>query len=447
MFIILSLIGISIAFISYKSSNDLASPGLVFVIIWFVPLSLSFLELSALQYNDYTQNSLILILGVTIIMSVIFLVATLSVSNKSLSHSSSIMVASSKSIRWEKLSIVFLLSVYMATITILLYLVEFQEIGIPLINVDENLVQRFGGAIHRYGKDSKLQILLSTDYIVGGVSFIGFIFSKRYRWVYAFWTLTPILTGTLKLSKSDMFEPLVTYSIIGYYIARGTGKSNKWIFKRIFFVSLIILLIFGFLVNLRSTRVNSTEMPYSDLIAFQVKTGNETVDETLAFYYGYSSLNFVNFSRSLNSRPNYAIGLSLFRPFFTLTLQGDQIDKAITDVKPNYISRSATVGTFMRDLYFEWGGLMVFFGAICYSIFIAIIYIQARLKPNIYTLIFYAGIGFPFIWLFFQNAFSNLNVFTSPLIGMAMIYLFSLLSRKKKFGKTNKSEGEQITIA
>ena len=79
-----------------------------------------------------------------------------------------------------------------------------------------------------------------------------------------------------------------------------------------------------------------------------------------------------------------------------------------------------------------WGILMVFLGAIFYSGIIATIYLIFRRKPNIYTLFFYAGISFPFFWLFFQNAFSNLNIYTSPLFGIVFIFILSKLSRKKE---------------
>lgn len=432
MFIIIFFLGMWIAFISYKSSNDLLSPGIIFVLIWYIPLSLSFLDLSGLQEPNSSPYSTMIVLGITIIMSVIFLIATLAGSTRSIKFSSSKIVETAKNIRWDRPLILFILSIYMVIVTYLIFIVEFKQIGFPLIKIDQSVIQRLGGGFHRFGKDSKLQLLLSTDYIIGGISLIGFIFSKRYRWIYAFWALTPLITGVLKLSKSDIFEPLVTYTIIIYYIARGKEKSNPWIFKRIAFVTVLAVITFGSLVTIRLSRTNSVTPTYSRLIDFQPNIGNKTLNEAFAFYYGYSSLNFENFSRALiNSKPAYKLGLSFFRPVYTVTLQGDKIDKALSYIKPGYLSTSATVGTFMRDLYFEGGIIMVLMGAIAYSCFISFAYLLTRFKPSIYSLIFYAGIGFPFMWLFFQNAFANLNIYLSPIVGISMLYIFSRISRQK----------------
>lgn len=441
LFLFLFLFGILIAYIGYKSSNDLISPSNIFVLIWFIPLSLSFLKLSSLQKEGYQERGLFIIFIVTTVMGVILLLATISCNKYGrVGYSVSRMLKSLNSIDWDRFLIVSLLSFYMLIVLVILYLVEYRSVGIPLLGVNQEIIRKFGGGIHRIGKDSKFQILIATDYMIGAISLIGFVFSKRFRWIYLFWALVPFVTGLLKLSKSDIVEPLITYSFIMYYIARGKGRSNRWISKRLVLLVIFMIFIFGMLGDLRLQRTSTSDIQYGDLIEFKIQTGNKIIDEGLAFYYGYSSLNFVNFSRSLEITPKNKIGLSLFRPFYTLTLNSDAIDSVAGDIQKNYLTSAATVGTFMRDLYFEWGTLMVFLGAIFYSGIIATIYFIFRRKPNIYTLLLYAGISFPFFWLFFQNAFSNLNIYTSPLVGIIMIFFFSKLSRKKQMTLPNQQQ-------
>ncbi len=430
---LLILLGISLIIFIYKQSSDILSPAFILIFIWYIPFILSFFKLSSLQSDAYSSLGLIIICSVTLIMSGAFLFGILwrkqSVPIKEWSRK---LTQNIGIIDWNKTTIMLFLVLAMGLIVALTYWVEFLNIGFPLLGIDRSIISQVGGSIHRYGKDSPLQIILSLDYMIGGIAFLAFLMAKRFKIMYAACFLCPILMGILKLSNSDIINAAVTYIIIGYYVGMGRGMSIKKASFRLIVLIHVIVISFAMFCNLRLMRTLNEYAPkYSEMLGFSIDTGIDWLDEGMAFYYGYTSLSFINFDRSLQVLPVYKLGLSMFRPFYTVTLRGDEIDEAKARIFTNYISSSVSmVGTFMRDLYFEGGILLIYIGALYYTIIIALAYNMLVRKANIYYLFIYSSLAYPFIWIVFQNAFANIDIYTSPIIVIIIIKIFILISAK-----------------
>ena len=191
--------------------------------------------------------------------------------------------------------IVFILLLCTIIMTFMFYWIEIRPAGVSLFSFDQSLATELGSKINRVGKDSKLQLIISGDYLVGAVAFLGFLFSKRYQKIYAILALVPLVTGLLKMSKMDMLEPIVTYAVIGYftYWSKKNFSLSK-IFQILLVTAVVISMSFGYLVNLRNMRTfGQTTLDYSRLIGFRLNTGSSVIDEAMAFYYGYACLNLL----------------------------------------------------------------------------------------------------------------------------------------------------------
>lgn len=326
------------------------------------------------------------------------------------------------------ISIHFKLSKFSTSIILILYLVffilyiyiEFYSSGVycPLCHMLNGDIRDLGiEKIHRYGKDSKLQLFIAQLPMLS--LFIIYIYkgtkNRIKKGIYLIMILIIPLLGLIKTSKSDIIFPLLSYMMVWYYL------SNKKYLARRYIVSFgfIIILIGLYLTFLR---VNSAGGIYSTLIDYNT---DQDLTKYAPYLFGYTSASIINFFRYLNIT-DYSIfgnhiGLSFFRPIYTLLLQGNLFDEL--NLNLNYIGPGATVGTYLRVLYIEGGLSMVYIASFIYAFLISGVYFMLNKKKSFFWVLIYTILYIPWAMLFFQNLYANLNIWFSVVL---VIFIYAI---------------------
>lgn len=277
--------------------------------------------------------------------------------------------------------------------------------------------------IHRFGKDAKLQLFV-TQFSVVCLLFVPLLLSSSHSFVKFFIVIllaVPIVLGVIKTSKSDIIFPLIMYSVL-YYMLRGKSSldaNRYYLLGAVLVVSLLVFMV--------GQRVEVYGGVYSKLIGYD---DSSDVFGFSSIVYGYISASFLNFIAYLQSSEFVVVsseyfGYSFFRPLYTLTLQGDAIAAKVAAVEFPVLGPGATVATYMRSLYLEGGLALLFVGSFVYSWLIAIFYFMARRSENFFYKSCYAILYVPWIMMFFQNLFANLNFYLSIFVMAAFSYMYS----------------------
>jgi oligosaccharide repeat unit polymerase len=186
------------------------------------------------------------------------------------------------------------------------------------------------------------------------------------------------------------------------------------------------------LSTLRLWGIESTaSLTYGEVIGFRYNNLLPfLINELAATIYGYSALNFQNFSNFVGAHPDNSLhlGTSMFRPLLSFLMQGDIADSMIPSRSEwHYVSEAATVGTFLRELYMEGGALLCILGSAIYALLVNVIYVQFRRRRSVTWLFVYIVFLFPWTWLFFQNAFSVLQFYIDAFYVLAISLASALL--------------------
>jgi len=164
------------------------------------------------------------------------------------------------------------------------------------------------------------------------------------------------------------------------------------------------------------------EFRYADVLFFPL-------NEIVATIYGYTALGFQNFSNYMDyDTGTLRIGTSLFHPFFSMLMQGDLVKEMIVPHNEwHFVANAATVGTYLRDLYMEGGVFFCLLGSVIYASFINWMYVKFRRAGGGVWFFAYVIMLFPWVWIFFQNAFSILVFYTNVFYVFAIFFGAKLL--------------------
>jgi oligosaccharide repeat unit polymerase len=408
-------------YLNNRFIKDSFSPFNLLFYFWVLPFAASFMKLSELQ--DGLSTTAISIIAV----STLILVSISSIPMCLLKHSpltklhnndSTIIVGRGP----------YIIGVFFFITLLAYYWAEFRE-GIPLFKYLS--LDTLDPALHRIGKDSKLQVIAFGIHVAAIFTFyVGMKSTKTlYKFILFILSFLVLSLAILKTSKSDIFIPMLSFSAILYYHYHKQGKT----IPRFFFIVLAISI--AVLIAITSIRVSGVGVKggYSSFIQFKITEDYYSpLNEMFAIAYGYSALNFQNFSNYVDiSDSEFRIGSSLFRPLLSALMQGEfarELDVPEQDL--NVISGAANVGTYLRELYAEGGVIFCLLGTTVYSILVNGIYFKFRRTGGSYWQFVYIIFLFPWVWMFFQNVFSILSIYINSFYAFA-VYKLIVASNKK----------------
>jgi len=317
-----------------------------------------------------------------------------------------------------------------------LYLAEFSGRDIPL------LLYLLGGAsdsnLHTAGKDSKLQVLAFGIHAASIAIFYLYLNEERKvrRALYLTLSVSVIVIGILKASKSDVLIPILSYSALIYYHIRSkdissnsTPYSTRQLLHRFYIIcsALVIVILFSAITSIRLEGVGNVG-GHADLIEFRyIEEIGAFPSEVASLLYGYSSLGFQNFSNFINTHETeFRLGTSLFRPILSAAMMGEFADSMSIPVDEwNVVSGAANTGTFLTPLYIEGGAYICILGSLLYGLLVNFFYMMAFQRRHAVTWRFaYISLLFPWSWLFFTNAFSVLSIYLNVFYVILLSTLF-----------------------
>lgn len=302
-------------------------------------------------------------------------------------------------------------------------LAEFSGQGVPILEYLAAQVDQH--ALHRYGKESRLQVLGQAYVIAGMMAFFIALTAERsrVRWTFGLLAALVPMLGVLKASKVDVLFPALYYGMLAFYWYR--WKGLKLPMRRIAGGLAVLFIIFTVITTTRiSGVVSENPITYSDMIAFHPVTHIAWLDDALAIAYGYTALSFQNFSNFVAYSPESSNwGISLLRPFYSVLMRGDVPDAALQQINWYYVASAATVGTYLRDLYAEGGATFCILGTVVYALFVNLLYVRFRRVGSALSMFIYVSFAFAWTWLFFQNAFSVLGFYINAgyTIGICLV--------------------------
>jgi oligosaccharide repeat unit polymerase len=395
--------------------NDELSPFSLLFYFWIGPFILSLSKLSRLQtgMDPYAVG--------IISVSTLLLAATCLAPAMAGMRPDFLQFISAR-IRPVKVQPVGVLAFFALTL-VTFYFAEFHGRELPLLAYilgdadDSNL--------HTSGKESRLQIIAFGIHSASILMFYMAL-NERRRWLRLFYTalsLTVVVLGLAKASKSDIFIPVLAYGGLVYYHYRIKNKA----FPRLLLVvaALAVLMIVS-ITSVRLQGVGLTE-GYSGLIEFRhTDSVGPVAAEFISIIYGYTALGFQNFSNYVATHPaEFRLGTSLFRPVLSALMMGDEADIMGVPVDQwNVVSDAANTGTFLTPLYIEGGVIFCLIGALLYGLLVNFVYLSFRSKGSIAWLFAYISLLFPWTWLFFTNAFSVLSIYVNLFYIVALTAMF-----------------------
>jgi oligosaccharide repeat unit polymerase len=310
------------------------------------------------------------------------------------------------------------------------YFAEFQGRDLPLLAYMQGDAD--DSNLHTSGKDSRLQIIAFGIHSASIFMFYMALNERRrgLRVFYAALSLTVVVLGLAKASKSDIFIPVLAYGGLAYYHYR---IKNKALPKLMLVAAALALLLLVSITSVRLQGVGVTE-GYSGLIEFRhTDSVGPVAAEFISIIYGYLALGFQNFSSYVATHPaEFRLGTSLFRPVLSALMMGDEADIMGVPVDQwNVVSDAANTGTFLTPLYIEGGVIFCLIGALLYGLLVNFVYLSYRSKGSIAWLFAYISLLFPWAWLFFTNAFSVLSIY----VNLFYIAVLALMFMRESAGQ------------
>jgi hypothetical protein len=414
--------------VNKKLYNDIVSPLNILYWGWVFPFLISHFRISGFQSPPALWME-VFVVFITLIMAAIALTPALFGAERNHDNILLAFEAFYRSARFRLVLFMFF------CITLGLKVVaEFGDGVIPIIEYMNGTA--VDSTLHLVGKGSRLQVVGAGFVVAALFSWFGFLASDRRtdRVIYLLMSVTPIVFGIAKTSKSDVFEVVFYYFIAFYYWRRFSGKD--FYFGRTF----VVLAILGSgMALLSAVRLNIEEVNLATLWIDAKWPGFVIYpfDEILSILYGYTAMNFDNLYRFLASfDPEYHFGSSVFRPFFSMLMSGD-IPRQMTAGVDMHGFIETAVGTFLRDVYFEGGPGLCIFAAILYSSMINYAYSRLRRGGGSTYLVTYMFLAFPWAWLVFNNAFGTLSIYVNMFYAILLlnIGLWVVNLRERRAGK------------
>jgi oligosaccharide repeat unit polymerase len=419
--------------------RDPLSPFNLLFYCWIVPLIGSFLKWSKLQAGFGVEGATLIAVATAILIGGC-LMPMCFLGRRPLGASLERYGRS-----WEGSSCVRLFVVLFFLITCAATLAAEFSRGIPLFQYAN--VMAIDSDLHRFGKDSKLQILAGGLATAGLLSFYvaTSAHEKRTKWLFYGIAAMPPFLGVLKTSKSDVFDALFYYAVLYYYSLRSQNRPFR--FKKLVIWSLVGVVGFVSMTMLRlGGDSRNPTITYSGMIEFRyVDDVSWPINEALAMPYGYTALNFENFSRFVRSSHGRSHwGASLLRPLLSATLQGSIARTMVRDYEANYheLSGAANMGTYLRDLYFEGGVWSCMIGTVLYSALVNIAYVQFRKRQSPLWMCIYINFLFAWIWIGFNNFFAVLTLYTNAVFMATVVIAGAILSKAVRH-----AQGSPVTLA
>lgn len=426
VFSAMALVGLAWRALNKATLGDPLSPFNLLFYCWIVPLIGSFLQWSRLQAGFEVKGATLIATATAILIGSCMIPmcflggCPLGVSLARYGRS------------WEGSSCVrFLAVLFFLTTCAATLAAEFSR-GIPLFEYANVLA--IDSDLHRFGKDSKLQILAGGLATAGLLSFYVATSAREKRRKCLFYGIAaiPPLLGVLKTSKSDVFDALFFYAVLYYYSLRSRDRRLR--FTKLAAWSLAAVVCFVSITMLRLGGDSRNPLiTYSGMIEFQHEDDVPwPINEALAMPYGYTTLNFENFSRFVrysNGRSHW--GASLLRPLLSATLHGSVARTAVKDYEANYheLSGAANMGTYLRDLYFEGGAWFCLIGTLLYSALVNFVYVQFRRRQSPLWMCIYINFLFAWIWIGFNNFFAVLTVYANAAFIAMVVIAGAVLSK------------------
>lgn len=405
--------------------HDLLSPLSFLSLFWVAPWLMSYSGLSDLQGNSSGYGSAIL-LGCSLILLMTCLLPGL------LEMARPAQATLRPSISG------FGVSFFGLTCTFIIFAgfacaATFSDDSIPLFGyLSHDLEDPYS---YLSGKDSKLQIISFGLHAASLFLFVMVLteenpFKKLILWLFIVFVF---LIGILKVSKSDIYIPMLGFFTTLYYFRIWRGPFNPYGMQsrqtrnlKYYCLFFILLISLPLLTSLRLDGIGYAG-GYSSLIAYSGGDYDSSLlNELFSIIYGYGALGFENFRHFVDSYPgNDRYGISLLRPFFSVLMMGDFVDdKLPTPQELNYVSDAANTGTFLTLLYAEGGLAFCLLGSLLYGFLVNSLYAGLRRKGGLTNLLLYISILYPWSWLFFTNAFSVLSIYANLFYIVLISFLF-----------------------
>ncbi|MGA7646588.1 MAG: hypothetical protein WBW01_08755, partial [Terriglobales bacterium] len=295
VFSAMALVGLAWRALNKATLGDPLSPFNLLFYCWIVPLIGSFLEWSRLQGGFGVEGATLIVVATAILMGGCMMPMCL-LGRRPLGASLERYGRTWEGSRYVRLFVVlFFLITCAATLA-----AEFSR-GIPLFQYANVLA--IDSDLHRFGKDSKLQILAGGLATAGLLSFYVATSAraKRTKWLFYGIAAVPPFLGVLKMSKTDVFDALFYYAVLYYYYLRSRNQPLR--FKKLALWGFAGVVCFASMTMLRlAGDSRNPTLTYSGMIEFRyVDDVPWPINEALAIPYGYATLNFENFSRFVHS--------------------------------------------------------------------------------------------------------------------------------------------------
>lgn len=306
---------------------------------------------------------------------------------------------------------------------------------IPLLMMLDGSIREAGiEKIHRFGKDSRLQLLVAQLPVIA-CFFVPMIMQTRKKALKLLRSVPLVLVmvfGILKTSKSDVVLSGLMFFIVAYYTSTASRRTKNMLVVCGIIVFSLLCLYMTF------QRVDSQGGVYADLIAY-----DDSDDRTpyVSYVFGYTGGSLVNFFEYME-RTGYELtgehwGLSFFRPAATLGRQSHAIDAAVAGKRMYVLGAGATVGTYLRTVYLEGGILLVLLASLVYALLVNGIYRAFVRTGDFWLLVAYAIVYIPWFMLFFQNLFANLHVY----FGLFVVLVAGFWAGVRTAARRNRNTG------
>jgi len=409
--------------INYKLCSDHFSPFNLLYFSWILPILLMQLQLSEFE-TSWEPRSIIAIIWVSIALiftSILpfFVIRITPILNRNT------IFSITRSLFQDNLFKIIIVILFVIIFPLYIYS-EFvtNPVGIPLVSVIQGQVTDIG-ALHRWAKDTRWQIITPTLFILTPMLYMIFKCDEmsRIRYMYLFFSLLYPAMGFLKLSRSDIFIGALNIVFIEYYYRKYRIRrlvESKLIGLKYGLLFLCAIMIASVTLYFRMGMDTSTNI-YASAIRFKYEDPT-IINNVFAEIYGYFALPFENFHRFFESYDEgFNLGISAFRPLFSILGYGYVADEMINNISYEPLGGAAGSATFLTFIYGEIGIYGLVFIPLIYGLIVNILYIRFRYMPNYINMFLYMNFVYPWLWLFFNNAFSALTFYLNA---MAIIMIF-----------------------
>lgn len=279
---------------------------------------------------------------------------------------------------------------------------------------------------------------LTSLYLIG-VSFLNIIcgiFLLKYKYqrkiIFLIISFTMLFLGVVRLSKTDALIALFVLLVVNGYKTHELN-SNKYslinYLEKIFILVVVFILFYSTAVYRSGEGVAENSMIITTL---EMKSKNANLFEIILLYiYAYTSINFENAALFIDSYSGGEnIGISGFRPIFSMFMQGGYVADMLGKIDWNTINSWAIANTFMAPVYAEAGFFGLVFFSFLYGIFINFLYWRMKSRGSLLYLLLYANFSFCWFFMFFANAFGTLNFYTNVFFCLVLVSLIKFNPQK-----------------